>query len=126
MLFGDRRSTLNVAADILRIGGSKTAIMYGGNLSYTQTKRYLGALTEQGLLEMVDTSNGRQEYHSTDKGRKFLHLVDTLEELVGVSSVELAGVSRPKPTSHDERRQFPLVIKPYLIPEGRASISQPI
>ena len=126
MLFGDRRSTLNVAADILRIGGSKTAIMYGGNLSYTQTKRYLCALTEQGLLELVDTSSGRHEYHSTDKGRKFLHLVDTLEELVGVSRAELVGVSKPKPTSHDERRDFPLVIKPYLIPEGRTPISRPI
>lgn len=111
MLFGERRSTLNVAADILRINGSKTAIMYGGNLSYTQTKRYLRALTEQGLLESVDTSKGRHEYRSTDKGRKFLELVDTLEDLV--------GVSRPDPASRDSH--FPLSLKPYLIPGGAAS-----
>ena len=113
MLFGDRRSSLNVAADILRISGSKTAIMYGGNLSYTQTKRYLRALTEQELIEVIDTASGRKEYRSTDKGRRFLELVDTLEDLV--------GVSRPSPTSQDERRQFPLAMKPYFIPSGNGS-----
>ena len=35
MLQGDRRSKLQVAADMLRIRGSKTAIMYGANLSYS-------------------------------------------------------------------------------------------
>ena len=111
MLFGERRSTLNVAADILRINGSKTAIMYGGNLSYTQTKRYIRALTEQGLLESFDTSRGRHEYRSTDKGRKFLALIDTLEDLV--------GISREDPSSRDD--QFPVVLKPYLIPGGNGS-----
>ena len=111
MLFGERRSSLNVAADILRISGSKTAIMYGGNLSYTQTKRYLHALTEQGLLELVDGNGRRPQYRSTDKGRKFLQLIDTLEDLV--------AVSRPSPTSGDT--QFPRVLKPALIPGSNGS-----
>ena len=111
MLFSDRRSSLAVAADILRINGSKTAIMYGGNLSYAQTQRYLRALMEQGLLEIVDVGTGRNAYQATDKGRKFLLLIDDLEDLV--------GVSRPDPASQDA--QFPLVLKPYLMPGGNTN-----
>ena len=86
MLFSDRRSTLDVAADILRINGSKTAIMYGGNLSYAQTQKYLRILTEQGFLELDDRGVRNRKYHSTEKGRKFLELIDSLQNLVGISS----------------------------------------
>lgn len=86
MLFSDRRSSLDVAADILRINGSKTAIMYGGNLSYAQTQKYLRILTEQGFIELVDRGVRNRKYHSTEKGRKYLELIDRLQNLVGVSS----------------------------------------
>ncbi len=86
MLFSDRRSSLDVAADILRINGSKTAIMYGGNLSYAQTQKYLRILTEQGFIELVDRGVRNRKYHSTEKGRKYLELIDRLQNLVGISS----------------------------------------
>lgn len=86
MLFSDRRSSLDVAADILRINGSKTAIMYGGNLSYAQTQKYLRILTEQGLIELDDRGVRNRKYHSTEKGRKFLELIDLLQNLVGIAS----------------------------------------
>ncbi len=107
MLFSDRRSSLDVAADILRINGSKTAIMYGGNLSYTQTQKYLKALMEQGFLERIDKGERRQEYRSTEKGQRFLELVDTISDLM--------GISKSSPTSQDT--QSPLAMKPYLIPK---------
>ena len=86
MLFSDRRSSLDVAADILRINGSKTAIMYGGNLSYAQTQKYLRILTEQGFIELVDRGVRNRKYHSTEKGRKYLELIDRLQNLVGIPS----------------------------------------
>ena len=86
MLFSDRRSSLDVAADILRINGSKTAIMYGGNLSYAQTQKYLRILTEQGFIELVDRGVRNRKYHATEKGRKYLELIDRLQNLVGISS----------------------------------------
>ena len=86
MLFSDRRSSLDVAADILRINGSKTAIMYGGNLSYAQTQKYLRILTEQGFIELDDRGVRNRKYHSTEKGRKYLELIDRLQNLVGISS----------------------------------------
>ena len=85
MLQGDRRSDLQVAADMLRISGSKTAIMYGANLSYTQTQRYLSLLVDIGLIEAVDGRNGRQQYGPTQRGQIFLALLERLEELMGLS-----------------------------------------
>ncbi|MBI4337367.1 MAG: hypothetical protein HY683_06025, partial [Chloroflexi bacterium] len=41
MEIATRRSSLQVVADILRIGGTKTRMMYGANLSYAQTQKYL-------------------------------------------------------------------------------------
>ena len=85
MMFSSKRSELDVTADILRIGGSKTAIMYGANLSYSQTQKYLGVLIQSGLLERIEAARGRKGYRTTQKGQKFLDMFEDLEELVGVS-----------------------------------------
>lgn len=85
MLQADRRSDVEVVADILRIKGSKTAIMYGANLSYAQTQRYLGQLADMGLIESADGRKGRQQFSPTQRGQKFLEIIDKLEELMGLS-----------------------------------------
>lgn len=82
MLNGDRRSNLEVVADMLRIKGSKTAIMYGANLSYSQTQKYLHLLAERQFIELVVEGNGRPLYRPTQRGRKFLELIGDLEELI--------------------------------------------
>ena len=82
MLHKDRRSDLQVVADILRIRGSKTAIMYGANLSYAQTQKYLHQLAELAFIECSNGSKGRREYHSTPKGRKLVEMVENLEQFV--------------------------------------------
>ena len=82
-MFNCRRSDLEVVADILRINGSQTAIMYGANLSYTQTHKYLSQLAELALIEPFDGGNGRQKYRCTTKGQEFLGLVERLEILTG-------------------------------------------
>ena len=82
-MLNHKRSDLEVAADILRISGSQTAIMYGANLSYAQTRKYLRQLAELALIESVERDNGRRHYHSTGKGQEFLQLIEKLEVLVG-------------------------------------------
>ena len=82
MLQGDRRSDLQVIADMLRTRGTKTAIMYGANLSYIQTEKYLGLLVVIGLIEVADGRHGRQQYSPTLKGEEFLSLLERLEELM--------------------------------------------
>ena len=80
MLQGDRRSELQVAADMLRIRGTKTAFLYGANLSYTLNQKYLSQLVDLGLIEVADGRNGRKRYGPSLRGQEFLSLVERLEE----------------------------------------------
>ena len=83
MLFNHyRRSDIEVVANILRIRGSQTAVMYGANLSYEQTKKYLGQLSSLSLIGTDGGLDARPQYGSTEKGRKFLELFERLEALV--------------------------------------------
>lgn len=85
-MFNHKRSDVEVAADILRIKGSQTAIMYGANLSYSQTHKYIRQLTEMALLQPVTGKNGRRNFHTTQRGRDFLDLVEKMEDLLQSSA----------------------------------------
>ncbi len=80
----ERRSNLEVAASMLRIKGSKTAFMYGANLSYALTQKYLSQLVDIGLIEAADGRNGRRQYGPTLKGQEFLSLFERLEILTRI------------------------------------------
>ncbi len=86
MLHMDRRSDLEVVANMLRVSGSKTAIMYGANLSYAQTQKYLRLLDDLGLIQSVDGTKGRPVYSPTAKGQQFLEVIANLEALLGFQS----------------------------------------
>ena len=86
MLRMERRSELEVVANMLRIRGSKTAIMYGANLSYDQTQKYLRLLVDIGVIDSVDGTNGRQQYRPTEKGHQLLELIGKLEDLTGLGN----------------------------------------
>ena len=81
-MFNCKRSDLEVVRDILRITGSKTTIMYGANLSYLQTQKYLRMLTDCNCLQPVDVGSGRYEYRPTERATELLRLIDSVEELV--------------------------------------------
>lgn len=86
MLSYSRRSHIEVIADILRIRGSKTAIMYGANLSYAQTQKYVNLLIKQGLLHVATGNNGRRYYEPTPRGSHLLDMVNNLETFVTQAS----------------------------------------
>lgn len=78
------RSRTEIAAEILEIangGTSKTKIMYGAYLSYSQLKEYLALLIDNGLMEYHQTD---QKYHTTQKGLIFLKSYSQIGEMVKV------------------------------------------
>jgi predicted transcriptional regulator len=78
-----RRSSLEVMADILRLGkASKTDIMYGVHLSHRQLKKYLSRMVELGLIDEIGTDHRSMTYSVTRKGLRLLRNIDSvLEEL---------------------------------------------
>ena len=81
-MFNHNRSAVEVVADILRIRGTQTAIMYGAKLDYNQTKAYLRLLSTLLLIGRDGGVDARPRYGPTTKGKKFLELFKRLEALV--------------------------------------------
>ncbi|MEE9202723.1 MAG: winged helix-turn-helix domain-containing protein [Dehalococcoidia bacterium] len=80
----NRRSNLEVIADILRLGeAGKTEIMYSANMSYRQLQKYLDFMVESGFLEMKVVPNPGIKYKVTKKGQRLLHSIDPILEQLG-------------------------------------------
>jgi len=83
---GQRRSNIEIIADMLRIGengAGKTEIMYSANMSYHQIQKYLDYLVNQGFVNKVNMDNTLVAYQVTDSGLKLLKAIDTLMEMLG-------------------------------------------
>jgi predicted transcriptional regulator len=66
------RSEEEIVADILAVifyGARKTRIMYGANLSYALTSKYLGKLQECRLIQYDEEA---KKYLLTSVGRRYL------------------------------------------------------
>jgi predicted transcriptional regulator len=63
-------------------GATKTHLMYGAYLSFTQIQEYLEFL--QGK-ELIMYEAGVQHYKLTEKGLHFLHVYEQISELVSVA-----------------------------------------
>jgi len=73
-----RRSSIEVIADILRLGeASNTEIQYAVNLSYFQSRRYVTLLQERRLIDKTNGNNGLVKYKITSNGSKLLNDIDT-------------------------------------------------
>jgi predicted transcriptional regulator len=79
------RSRVEIVSNILRVAASskatKTRLMYGAYLSYTQIEEYLGYLTEQ---QLITQEPGTNLYALTEKGLQYLNLSDEMSELVAL------------------------------------------
>ncbi len=81
-----KRSNIEIIADILRLGkASKTDILYGCDLSYTQLQKYLHFLIARGLLELGEDDSEGRRYESTALGNELLGRIDWVRELMGLS-----------------------------------------
>jgi predicted transcriptional regulator len=78
-----RRSSIEVIADMLRLGeAGKTEIMYSANMSYFQLQKYLKLLLQQRLIDKVTVGNPIVTYRVTKKGLKLLRNIDSILEVL--------------------------------------------
>ena len=80
-----RSDIVSMILDSSRSGASKTKIMYKAYLSYSQVIEYLKHLQQNDLLGYEE---GTQLYRPTEKGLKFLNLLNVLGEIVPLSNSE--------------------------------------
>ena len=82
---GQRRSNIEIIADMLRVGengAGKTEIMYTANMSYSQIQKYLEYLVNQGFINKVNMDNTMIAYQVTDSGLKLLKTIDTFMDML--------------------------------------------
>lgn len=84
MKLNNRRSNLEIIADMLRLGeAGKTEIMYSANMSYFQLKKYLNFLLEMKLIDKVTVGNPTVTYRVTKKGLRLLRSIDNIMQMLG-------------------------------------------
>ena len=82
---GQRRSNIEIIADMLRVGengAGKTEIMYSANMSYSQIQKYLDYLVNQRFVNKVEMDNTMVAYQVTDSGFRLLKAIDTLMSML--------------------------------------------
>ena len=78
-----RRSSIEVIADMLRLGeAGKTEIMYSANMSYFQLQKYLGFLLQLKLIDRAAVGNPVVTYRVTRKGLRLLRNIDSILEIL--------------------------------------------
>ena len=78
-----RRSNIEIIADILRLGeAGKTEIMYGANMSYCQLKKYIDFLLERGFMDRINSDSPNATYRTTRKGHTLLKLIENVLTLL--------------------------------------------
>jgi predicted transcriptional regulator len=84
-----RRSSIEVIADMLRLGeAGKTEIMYSANMSYFQLQKYLNFLLQLGLIDKVTMGNPSVTYRVTKKGLRLLRNIDSILEVLELKEVD--------------------------------------
>lgn len=84
-----RRSSIEVIADMLRLGeAGKTEIMYSANMSYRQLQKYLTFMLQQGLITKVTVGNPMVTYRVTRKGLRLLRSIDGILEILELTGEE--------------------------------------
>ena len=78
-----RRSSIEVIADMLRLGeAGKTEIVYSANMSYFQLQKYLKFLLQLGLVDKVALGNPAVTYRVTKKGLRLLRNIDGILDML--------------------------------------------
>ncbi len=91
MTFDRRRSSIEIIADMLRLGeAGKTEMMYSVNMSYFQLTKYLNFLLERGLVDKIAVGNPSVTYRVTNKGLKLLRSIDGILEMMEFKEPEEA------------------------------------
>jgi len=85
-----RRSSIEVIADMLRLGeAGKTEIMYSANMSYFQLQKYLKFLLQLGLINEITVGNPVITYRITKKGLRLLKQIDNILEILELKEEDI-------------------------------------
>ena len=83
MKISNRRSNIEIIADMLRLGeAGKTEIMYSANMSYFQLQKYLNFLLQLKLIDKVTVGNPTVTYRVTKKGLRLLRNIDNIQQML--------------------------------------------
>ncbi len=83
MKLNNRRSNIEIIADMLRLGeAGKTEIMYSANMSYFQLQKYLSFLLQLKLIDKVNVGNPTVTYRVTRKGLRLLRNIDNIHQML--------------------------------------------
>lgn len=85
MKYRSRNEIANMMLESARNGATKTKIMYKAYLSYSQLVEYMKYLQQNDLLRYEE---GTQLYKPTEKGLKFLNLLEEMSEMTLVTSAK--------------------------------------
>ena len=81
----NRRSNIEVIADILRLGqAGKTEIMYSPNMSYRQLQKYLEFLVTNGFIDVMKVGNPVTVYKVNERGLRLLKSIESLLEMLAL------------------------------------------
>ena len=87
---GRRRGEAQILIDVLTIslnGVKVTHLMYKANLSYSTLRKYLVAMTSQGLISKTGSSSGSGGvYRTTQKGRALLKNLNNVKEYLTINN----------------------------------------
>ncbi len=94
-----RRSSIEIIADILRLGeAGKTEMMYSANMSFFQLQKYLKFLLELSLIDKVTVGNPIITYRVTTKGLKLLRSIDSILDTLKLrEDDEISSFNLPEP-----------------------------
>src|SRR3989338_5444332 len=82
-----RRSDIEIIAEMLKVskhGAGKTKIMYHADMSYSQTQKYLGFLSDEGFIVRTTTVNPSATYRTTESGLELLRGIDNVRGMLGL------------------------------------------
>ncbi|MBI2850740.1 MAG: hypothetical protein HYX80_06835 [Chloroflexi bacterium] len=83
MKINNRRSNIQIIADMLRLGeAGKTEMMYSANMSYFQLQKYLKYLLHLKLIDEVALGNPSVSYRVTEKGFELLKNIDSIQQVL--------------------------------------------
>jgi predicted transcriptional regulator len=83
---GRRRGEVQILIDILSIslkGVKITHLMFKANLSFSSLRRYLSAMSKQGLIGVCN-DGGLAVYSTTEKGKLVLERLREIEHVLRV------------------------------------------
>ena len=84
----------SILGNISRGRATRTKIMYGAFLSYTQLDKYLSLLLERNLIEYrqyeqsSSSSSSSHHFKTTERGLHFLRVYSQLNEMVPTVPIE--------------------------------------